>query len=307
MVLEGKKVLVTGLTGKIGAAIAAHFAPKCEMWGLARYSRKGAWEEAEGLGVRPIKGDMAGPLDHVPDDFDYVLNIAALISPRTTDEGIVHNCEAPVRLMSQCRKAKAFLHVSTVSVHAYSTDPRHVYTEESDLGAGIGSAYGVSKLAGEGAVRAAAVMLDIPTVICRQNIQYGGTHPEMNVFEHVITQFLETGEVPVPTTGNYYSSADYIDDIPFWVEPCLGVASVPATVVNWCADHPLDWREVFDYVGRLVGKEPRFVQVEKFPFPHSIQDPAKRIVIAGHERTPWKQGFRQTLQSRFPHLTLNDV
>ncbi len=305
--LEGKKVLVTGHTGKIGQAVAARFAPSCDMWGLARYGGQGAWEETEALGVTPVRGDLGGPLDHVPADFDFVLNIAASIHPRNTAEGIVDNCEGPARLMNHCRSARAFLHVSTVSVHAYSTDPRHVYSEESDLGSGIGSIYGVTKLAGEGAVRAAAIMLELPTVICRQNIQYGGMHPEMNVFEQVIDRFLETGEVPVPESGNYYSSPDYIDDITDWIEPCLGIASVPASVVNWCGDEPLDWRELFDYLGRLVGKEPRFVEAGRFPFPNSIQDPSKRQSIAGPARTPWKEGFRRCLRMRYPDLPLKDV
>ena len=47
--LAGKKVLLTGLTGRIGAAIAERFAGSCELWGLARYSREGSMDQARAL------------------------------------------------------------------------------------------------------------------------------------------------------------------------------------------------------------------------------------------------------------------
>jgi len=305
LTLTGKKILITGHTGRIGEAIAERFAPVCEMWGLARYTREGSWQEAIDRGITPVRGSMGtDSLEELPTDFDFVLNIAAAISPKTTDEGLVDNCDGPARLMAHCRSAKAFLHVSTVSVHRYSTDPLWVYSEDSDLGAGIGSAYGISKLAGEGAVRAGAIMLNMPTVICRQNIQYGGAHPDTNVFEQVMDRFFETGEVPVPAAYDYYCSADYVYDIPDWVEPCLSYAAVPATVVNWCGDQALDWRELFEYIGWLVGKVPKFVKVDKFPFPNSIQDSARRRSITGPEHTHWKEGFRRSIEMRHPEISL---
>jgi len=306
--LKGSKVLITGHTGRIGQAIAERFAPHCDMWGLARYSRAGSWEETVALGVTPVRGDLGrGSLEEVPTDFDYVLNIAAAIHPTTTDEGLIDNCEGPARLMSHCRGAKAFLHVSTVSVHKYSDDPQYVYTEESDIGAGIGSAYGVSKLAGEGAVRAGAIILDLPTVICRQNIQYGGAHPDANVIEQMIDRFIETGDVPIPADHEYYNSADYLYDIPDWIEPCLAAAAVPPAIVNWCGDEAINWVELFDYIGQLIDRQPRFVKVANFPFPNSVQDPTKRQSIAGPARTRWKEGFRRSVEMRHPELTLREM
>jgi UDP-glucuronate 4-epimerase len=77
--LEGKKVLITGHTGRIGQAVGTRFAPICEMWRLARFTREGSIEEAKALGVTPVQGDFArGSLAKVPTDFDYVLHIAAV-------------------------------------------------------------------------------------------------------------------------------------------------------------------------------------------------------------------------------------
>jgi len=303
--LNGMKVLITGHTGRIGEAIAERFAPVCDMWGLARYTREGSWEETIARGITPVRGGMGrDSFAELPTDFDYVLNIAAAIHPTTTQEGIIDNCDGPARLMGHCRDAKAFLHVSTVSVHQYSDEERYVYSEDSPLGAGIGSAYGVSKLSGRRRGGAGAIMLDMPTVICRQNVQYGGAHPDANVFEQVIDRFLETGEVPVPADRKYFCSADYLYDIPDWVEPCLAYAAVPATVVNWCGDEAIDWIELFDHIGWMVGKTPVFVKTDRFPFPNSIQDPSRRQSLAGPARTPWREGFRHSLEMRHPELSL---
>ena len=44
--LAGRKVLPTGVTGRIGGAIATDFAASCELWGLARHHQAGAFEAA---------------------------------------------------------------------------------------------------------------------------------------------------------------------------------------------------------------------------------------------------------------------
>jgi nucleoside-diphosphate-sugar epimerase len=69
--LQGNKILLTGLTGRIGGAAAVALAPSNEVWGLARYTKEGTREAAEKLGVIPVVGDFArGSLDAVPRDFD---------------------------------------------------------------------------------------------------------------------------------------------------------------------------------------------------------------------------------------------
>jgi len=38
-----------------------------------------------------------------------------------------------------------------------------------------------------------------------------------------------------------------------------------------------------------------------------VQDPSKRQSIAGLARTPWKEGFRRSIEMRHPELTLTKV
>ena len=50
---RGKKVLITGHTGQIAYAVAGYLASRCELWGLARYSKPDALERTKALGVTP--------------------------------------------------------------------------------------------------------------------------------------------------------------------------------------------------------------------------------------------------------------
>jgi nucleoside-diphosphate-sugar epimerase len=306
--LEGKKVLITGATGRIGAAVAERFAPVCEMWSLARYSREGSWEEALKLGVKPVRADFArGSLDEVPTDFDYVLHIAANVYPSSAEEGMVDNSDGVARLMKHCKSAKAFMHVSTTGVYNNKPDPRHLYREEDDLGS-IRNQYQPTKLAGEGAARGVCIALDLPTVICRQNYQYGGPHVKPGFIDRHLDIFVQTGEVKVAPEGIIHvMSPIHEDDICDVIEPSLSIASVPASIVNWCGDEAVEWREMFEYAGQLIGRAPKFIANPAFNSPTCVADPTKRRQIAGPTKITWKEGVRRTLQLRHPDLVLQTV
>jgi nucleoside-diphosphate-sugar epimerase len=303
--LAGKKILLTGLTGRIGQAIATRFAPTCEMWGLARYSREESEEEAKALGVIPVKGDYArGSLDRVPSDFDYVLHVAADVMPPTSEDGMIDNSDGAARLMKHCRSAKAFLHVSATGIYRQHPDPHHLYGEDADLGGFYGGHYAPTKLAGEGAVRAACLILELPTVICRQNVQYGGPHQNGGLIDRFLDVFVETGEAYLPPEGPLIIGPIHEDDICDIVEPSLGIASVPASIVNWSGDELVDWQELFDYAGELIGKRPTFIRKPEFAFPNCMPDPARRRSITGPLKVSWKEGVRRSLEIRHPEIRL---
>jgi nucleoside-diphosphate-sugar epimerase len=316
-------VLITGLTGRIGRAVAARFAPVCEMWGLARYTRDGSWEETVGLGVRPVRGDFArGSLHEVPTDFDYVLHIAANAYGKSAEECMADNSDGVARLMKHCRNAKAFMHVSTTGVYKSHPDPYHLYSEDDDVGPyraaqsaakptreGSAGQYEPTKLAGEGAARAACITLDLPTVICRQNYEYGGPHTLPGPIDRWLDRLVTTGEVQAPTPDGRLMAMSPIhdEDICNVIEPSLGIASVPASIVNWCGDEAVEWRELFEYAGALLGKAPKFVVNPDFVSHGCVADPTKRRAMAGPTKIGWKEGVRRTLQLRHPDLVLREA
>jgi UDP-glucuronate 4-epimerase len=306
--IEGKKILLTGLTGRIGNAIAVDLVPRNEVWGLARYTRAGSKEAAESIGVKAVVGDYArGSLDQVPTDFDYVLHVAASISPSSAEAAMADNSDGAARLMMHCRSARVFLHVSTTGVYRQHEDPWHVYPEESDLGGFYGGQYAPAKLAGEGAVRAAAIILGLPTVICRQNVQYGGPTAAGGLIDRFLDMLVETGNVPIPAGGSSVCAPIHEDDICGFVGPCLGIASVPASIINWSGDEGADWIDIFEHAGKLLGKVPNWVPMPELQLPNCVPDTSKRKSIAGPCTVHWKDGIRRSLELRHPGIALSEI
>src|SRR5882757_3968730 len=76
--LKGKKILLTGVTGRVGGAFANALVQHNEVWGLARYSAPGSEEIWMAKGIRTLARDFAaGDFTGVPTDFDYVVHPGA--------------------------------------------------------------------------------------------------------------------------------------------------------------------------------------------------------------------------------------
>jgi len=116
--LTNEKILITGPTSQVAFSVTRELAKHNEVHGLARFSNSGDRARLQALGVRCIAADMIQ--DHfaqVPEDFTYVLNFAVL---KSEDDDLAANAEGLGRLMYRCRKAKAFLHVSSSGVYEYA-------------------------------------------------------------------------------------------------------------------------------------------------------------------------------------------
>ncbi|WP_304562074.1 NAD-dependent epimerase/dehydratase family protein [Sphingomonas immobilis] len=303
--LQDQRILLTGVTGRIGGAIAAALAPTNVVWGLARYGRAGSMEEVERTGVIPLRGDFSrDSLENIPPELDYVVHVAADIRPHSAEAGMQDNSDGAARLMSRCRNAKAFLHVSATGVYAQHSDPYFVYPETADLGGAYGGLYSATKLAGEGAVRAAAQILDLPTIICRQNVQYGGGGTDPGLIDRFLDHLVNTGEILLPASGPLVIGPIHEADIVDLIEPCLAAASVPARIVNWGGDEPVDWQEMFEFAAELIGKTPKLVRRAEFNFPSCYPDPTARRALAGQCKISWRDGVRRTLALRHPEIVL---
>jgi nucleoside-diphosphate-sugar epimerase len=288
--LDGKKVLITGHTGRLGGSIAAAFAKRCDLWGLARYSAKGQKDYWEAQGVRTVVGDFARDnLSCLPTDFDYVLNIAANTVPATAMDGLRDNAEGVGVLMTHCRKAKAFLHVSTVGVYSPSKDPYYRYKETDSVGSNYNPLYAGSKLAGEGVAFALARTLNLPTVICRLGAQYGDYGD--GGLPGIILSMMETGQpIPMCNPEKVFISLVSNDDVVNFVEPTLKIASVPAAILNWVGDEPVSARDMVDHLSKISGIEGKFAgdfnAWSSFPV-----DASARRAVTGPCRVPWREGL----------------
>src|ERR1700676_1060178 len=75
--LKGKKILITGPTGQVATPLARALAADNEVWGMARFKDPATRAAVEADGVRCVAADLTtGDFSALPDDFDYVLNLA---------------------------------------------------------------------------------------------------------------------------------------------------------------------------------------------------------------------------------------
>jgi UDP-glucuronate 4-epimerase len=313
--LKGKKILLTGVTGRVGGAFANALVQHNEIWGLARYSAPGSEDLWRARGIRTLARDFAaGDFTGVPTDFDYVVHPGAWagvggIEP-APNEAIRINAEGTGLLMAHCRDAKAFLHVSTCGVYAQNPDPDHVYIESDSVAGGpIMLDYTASKLAAEGAVRAMARVLNLPTSICRLNMQYGPWGDCGSPNRRILNNILKGLPIPVPPEGEGQArfSIVYNDDLIDFIEPCLMAADVPAIIVNWGGDEAVSFEEMACRMGAFVGIEPRFETLSPYMIPSTITDNTFRKQIAGPCKVHWKDGFREVVRFAHPEISIRDV
>ncbi len=154
VLLEGKKILITGPTSQVALPLARELAEKNQVHGMARFSRDEDRARIEELGVRPLQVDLArDSLERVPRDFDYVLHFA-VVKSGDFDYDLAANAEGTGRLMSHCREAKGFLFCSSGGVYQYAG--ARPIAESDPLGdnhRALFPTYSITKIAAETVVR----------------------------------------------------------------------------------------------------------------------------------------------------------
>ncbi|WP_156727270.1 NAD-dependent epimerase/dehydratase family protein [Streptomyces apocyni] len=306
--MKGKKILVTGGTGQVARPVAEALAGENEVWCLGRFGTPGVERELRERSITTWRWDMDDTSEYalkgLPEDFTHVIHSAV----RRGEDGDFNaasevNSVAAGRLMTHCRSAESFLYVSTGAVYARQTLD-HQYTE-SDPVDGVADwlpAYPVGKIATEGAVRAFAQVLGLPTTIARLNIAYGpggyGGVP-MLYFKRMLA-----GEpIPVPRTGQNWASLLYTDDLVQQVPRLWEAAATPATLVNWGGDESVGITDCVRHIEELTGVQahlvPSDVTRETYQF-----DPTLRRALTGPCQVTWRDGIRRTLQALYPdHVT----
>src|ERR1700760_4519547 len=288
--MQGAKVLITGPTGQVAVPIAKALAADNEVWGIARFTNAAAREDLEQAGVRCEKVNLAkGEFGGLPNDFDYVLNLAVAKSGRW-DKDLAANAESVGLLMSHCRSAKAFLHCSSAAVYDPPDDqPRTENTALGDNHKSLFPTYSISKIAGEVVARTMARALNVPTTIARLNVPYGdnGGWPF-----YQMEMMLAGVPIPVPAGGAARYNPIHEDDIIATIPKLLAVASVPATTLNWCGEQDVSLQDWCGYLGSLVGKEPVFQESDQ-ALRGNPTDPSRMREVVGVSTVDWRDGMRR--------------
>jgi UDP-glucuronate 4-epimerase len=314
-VISGEQILVTGVTGTIGRALAVHLAEHNDVWGVARFGDTATRsteayhavatppptralstrEELEAAEITVRRVDLAsGEFGDLPDTFTYVLHLAWLRADLTHLEAALRaNVEGAGLVLQHCRKAKAALVMSGMGVYSGNDDPWWAYSERDPIGRGA-TAYAPTspacKLGVESVARFCARAFDLPVVITRLNTLMGlpGTFPAMHI------DAVMRGETMVAPSDPTPHSPIHIDDMTWMLEPLLEAASTTACITNWCGD---DVTTVQDWVRDAAQWSGREGRVDVAPVAGSPAgaraDPTRRRSITGPCRTSFPDAFRE--------------
>jgi len=313
--IEGEKILISGVSGMVAQPIARHLAANNEVWGLARFHQAGdraleqfrparggdpgraltTRQSLEDAGVVTRSVDLAsGNFDDLPDDFTYLLHLSWLRADvQHLELAMRTNVEGPGLLLQHCRKAKAALVMSGMGIYSPSADPWHAYTESDPIGRGA-TAYAAtspaSKLGVESVARFCARAFGLPTVITRLNTFFDG--PASFPGAHV-SAVLRGETMTAPSDPNIHTPI-HVHDMIDQLEALLDAASAPALITNWCGDEDVTAQEWIRVAGELSGK-PGLITAAPVPCsPAGTRaDPTRRRSITGPCRADLRAAFRE--------------
>lgn len=305
--LHNEKILITGPTGQIAFPIAVELAKTNEVWGIARFKDQSKRDKFETLGIKTRAVDLADPdFRDLPDDFTCVIHLAAFIGRSANfDRALTVNAEGTGLLMSHCRKARAFLSMSSCSLYALPQDAQHPVNESEALSGDAlpySPTYISSKTGQEAVARLCARLFNLPTTIARMNVSYG---PNGGLPAYQFDAMLAGQPVPVLAGRASVCSPIYQDDIVAQVGGMLAGASVPATIVNWGGDDGVDVEAYCGYMAEIAGLKPRFEQVRD-GIRHVVTDNTVRRALMGDCLVKWQEGMRRMVAARHPELKLRD-
>jgi nucleoside-diphosphate-sugar epimerase len=307
--LHGARIALTGMTGQVGAALAAGLAAENEVLGLARFTRPGSMDEVAAMGVTPIRCDYTDDdLAGVPSDVDYVVHVAADTNPATLEIGLEQNAVGTGRLLHHFAGARGWFYTSTTGVYWDHPDDDHPYREGDRCGGSTRLTdrfhYGTTKFAGEAVAQALSVIDGVPLVIARLNWSYGKAG--YGGLPGAILELVLAGlPIQVHRDWRMMGSPIHEDDLVASIGPFLDAATVGGTIVNWAGDDAISTVELADHLGRLVGVTPRYETVtEAMAYPR-VTDNRRRREIYGPCRVSWQEGVRRMVHERHPEIVLS--
>jgi UDP-glucuronate 4-epimerase len=299
--LEGKTIVVTGVTGQVAEPVAVALAGANRVIGAARFRDEHARGRLESAGVECVPFDLsAGEVAGLPADADYVLNFAVAKSNKWTLD-LDANSGGLATLMEHHHQATAFLHCSTTGV--YRPMGHHVFAEDDPLGDNHGvwpflRTYSICKIAAETTARWAATRFGLPTTIARLSVPYGdrGGWPAVH-----LEMMRNGGFVPVHVDAPSVYHPIHQDDILALIPGLLAAAATPATTVNWGGDQAVSIEEWCGYLADLTGLEARFEPTDQTI--DSVQiDLTRMHQLVGTTSVPWREGMRRMVAARHPEL-----
>jgi nucleoside-diphosphate-sugar epimerase len=297
--LQDEKILITGATGQVAGPIARALAGQNDVTAIGRFGDDSARESLTGAGVRCERVDLLEPdFGQLATDFTLLLNFAVV---KTSDfpTAFAGNIAGLGFLMEHCQRARAMLHCSSTAV--YERNGHRAFTETDDLGDNHRivpslETYSLSKIGAEAMCHYAARRWNLPAVIMRMNVPYGGNGGWPS---YHLDDILAGNPIPVSVDAPSSYNPIHQDDVLAQLEALLDVAGVPPTTLNWGGNDVVSIEEWCAYMGELVGVEP-IIEPTAQTFESVTVDVTNLQRVAGRATVGWRDGFRRMIAERHP-------
>jgi len=255
--MDRSRVMVLGAAGKMGK----HLVPRLVELGhqvdvLARFSDPAVLASFEKLGVGIYRCDLSdeNALQHVPNDYDYVFNMAGIKfgSGAQWQYTVELQVMAVARIMEHFAGVNGIAYASSGNVYPDTVDG---CTEDDAPGAP--SFYAMSRLGAEWMTQYFCRRNHTPALIQRIFYAY---HEEFVVPTDIARQIRD--DEPIDITTSYVNVIWLADILDLMIES-MKLCAVPCEVLNMTGVDKVSVVEIATKLGQLMGKEPKFTGTPK--------------------------------------------
>ena len=290
--LAGRRALITGATGFIGGRLAERLVLEhgAEVRALVR-NLAGAARLAR-FPVTVVRGDVTSPsdLEAAVQGCDVVFHCAYGTSGSQKHRAWV-NTEGTRRVLAAAQAAgvKRIVYLSTLMVYGQTDDGD---LDETAPRKRFGNPYSDSKLEAE----RIALSSGLPVAVLQPTAVYG---PWGGVWTETVLKSLRTGRQILINGGVGFANHVYVDDLvsAMLLAAVKDEAAGQAFLIS--SEEPATWREMFGRFERMLGGEPRTVdmtEAEALAYWKKWQRAQPRLIGEGLRIVKQEQPIRERLE-----------
>ncbi len=248
--LENQRILIVGVTGKVGPMLAEKLCYQNRVIGVSRFSDSESRKQIAGLPVHPICFDVTrDSLYELPREVDYVFFEFAYMhgAEENPDYAWQVNVLGPARLAEYYKDAKGIIVASTGSVYPITADG----ADENRLPEPEG-VYSLNRYAQEEVLRMISCKHNLPMVFLR----YFHAYTEEWGFIPRLTRKIENEELV--EFEEKHRNVIWQEDLVRCTIEAAHHCRVSPDIINICGPEKVELRKLAMTIGTQLGKRVRF-------------------------------------------------